>query len=314
MRLRRARGSRGAPAAEDPRRGRQAGRGPPAAGAVRRVPQVGGAADPGVPRAGALHPGGGGRGEPALRPGPGEGARALPRPHELARVTGPALLLLRRAGGGQDPRRAAHHGDRRGAEGGGDRRRDDGRRHRHELRQRRHPGHGGRGQPGSPRPGTRRRARRTTRRRRPGAGSRPTSWPARLALIRGSVDFGDVADADLVIEAVFEEMPVKKEVFARLDGLAKPGAVLATNTSTLDVDEIASATKRPESVIGTHFFSPANVMRLLEVVRGARTSRPSSPPRWRSAGGSPRCPSWSGCATASSATGCCTSAAARPSG
>jgi 3-hydroxyacyl-CoA dehydrogenase len=97
----------------------------------------------------------------------------------------------------------------------------------------------------------------------------------RLALIRGSVDFGDVADADLVIEAVFEEMPVKKEVFARLDGLAKPGAVLATNTSTLNVDEIASATKRPESVIGTHFFSPANVMRLLEVVRGARTSKPT---------------------------------------
>ena len=102
----------------------------------------------------------------------------------------------------------------------------------------------------------------------------PDELARRLALIRGSVDFGDVADADLIIEAVFEEMPVKKEVFARLDGLAKPGAVLATNTSTLNVDEIASATKRPESVIGMHFFSPANVMRLLEVVRGARTSKP----------------------------------------
>ena len=90
--------------------------------------------------------------------GPGAGARALPRAHELARVAGPALLLLRRARGGQDPRRAAHHGDRRGAEGGGDRRRDDGRRHRHELRQRRHPGHGGRGQPRGARPGPRRRA------------------------------------------------------------------------------------------------------------------------------------------------------------
>jgi len=72
---------------------------------------------------------------------------------------------------------------------------------------------------------------------------------------------------------VFEEMPVKKEVFARLDQIAKPDAVLATNTSTLDVDEIASATKRPESVIGTHFFSPANVMRLLENVRGAKSSK-----------------------------------------
>jgi len=93
----------------------------------------------------------------------------------------------------------------------------------------------------------------------------------RMGLIRGSVDFAEVADADLVIEAVFEEMPLKKEVFARLDKVAKPEAVLATNTSTLDVNEIGSATRRPESVIGTHFFSPANVMRLLEVVRGAKT-------------------------------------------
>ena len=96
----------------------------------------------------------------------------------------------------------------------------------------------------------------------------------RMGLITGTTDFGAVADADMIVEAVFEEMPIKKEVFARLDGLAKAGAVLATNTSTLDVDEIASATKRPESVIGTHFFSPANVMRLLEVVRGAKSSKP----------------------------------------
>jgi 3-hydroxyacyl-CoA dehydrogenase len=97
----------------------------------------------------------------------------------------------------------------------------------------------------------------------------------RLSLITGSTDFGDVADADIVVEAVFEEMAVKKEVFARIDGIAKAAAVLATNTSTLDVDEIASATKRPESVLGMHFFSPANVMRLLEVVRGARSSKPT---------------------------------------
>jgi 3-hydroxyacyl-CoA dehydrogenase len=95
----------------------------------------------------------------------------------------------------------------------------------------------------------------------------------RMGLIRGTTDFGAVADADMIIEAVFEEMPIKKEVFARLDTLAKPGAVLATNTSTLDVNEIASATRRPESVIGTHFFSPANVMRLLENVRGAKSDK-----------------------------------------
>jgi 3-hydroxyacyl-CoA dehydrogenase len=77
----------------------------------------------------------------------------------------------------------------------------------------------------------------------------------------------------MVIEAVFEEMPIKKEVFAKLDAICKPDAVLATNTSTLDVNEIAAATKRPESVVGTHFFSPANVMRLLENVRGAKSSR-----------------------------------------
>ena len=94
-----------------------------------------------------------------------------------------------------------------------------------------------------------------------------------MGLITGTTDWNAVKDGDIVIEAVFEEMPVKKEVFARLDGIAKPDAVLATNTSTLDVNEIASATKRPESVIGTHFFSPANVMRLLENVRGAKSSK-----------------------------------------
>src|SRR5256712_3540003 len=95
----------------------------------------------------------------------------------------------------------------------------------------------------------------------------------RMGLITGTTDLNAIRDADIVIEAVFEEMPIKKEVFAKLDGIAKPDAVLATNTSTLDVNEIASATKRPESVIGMHFFSPANVMRLLENVRGARSSK-----------------------------------------
>lgn len=94
----------------------------------------------------------------------------------------------------------------------------------------------------------------------------------RMACLTGSLDFNDLADADIVIEAVFENMALKKEIFAKLDAVCKPGAILATNTSTLDVDEIAAATKRPEDVIGLHFFSPANVMKLLEEVRGEKTS------------------------------------------
>ncbi len=94
----------------------------------------------------------------------------------------------------------------------------------------------------------------------------------RCGLIRGSLDMHELADCDLIIEAVFENMDVKKDIFARLDAIAKPGAILASNTSALDLDEIAAATGRPEWVIGLHFFSPANVMRLLEVVRGDKTS------------------------------------------
>jgi 3-hydroxyacyl-CoA dehydrogenase len=95
----------------------------------------------------------------------------------------------------------------------------------------------------------------------------------RMGLISGTTDWSKIADADIVVEAVFEEMLIKKEVFAKIDGICKPGAVLATNTSTLDVDEIASATRRPDDVIGMHFFSPANVMRLLEVVRGKKSAK-----------------------------------------
>ena len=95
----------------------------------------------------------------------------------------------------------------------------------------------------------------------------------RLALIKGSVTYQDVADADIVIEAVFEDIDVKGKVFRELDRWAKPQALLATNTSTLDVDRIASFTSRPASVLGTHFFSPANIMRLLEIVRGKATSK-----------------------------------------
>jgi 3-hydroxyacyl-CoA dehydrogenase len=96
----------------------------------------------------------------------------------------------------------------------------------------------------------------------------------RTGLIQGSLALEDLADSDLVIEAVFENMDVKKDVFGKLDKIVKQGAVLATNTSYLDTNEIASATLRPESVIGLHFFSPANVMRLLEVVRADKTSKP----------------------------------------
>ena len=95
----------------------------------------------------------------------------------------------------------------------------------------------------------------------------------RTGLIRGTLNLGNIADADIVIEAAFERMDVKQELFRKLDGIVKQGAILATNTSTLDVDKIAAATTRPEDVIGTHFFSPANVMRLLEVVRAGRTGK-----------------------------------------
>jgi 3-hydroxyacyl-CoA dehydrogenase len=97
----------------------------------------------------------------------------------------------------------------------------------------------------------------------------------RLGFVSGSTDWAVVAEADIVIEAVFENLEVKKEIFARLDGIAKPGALLATNTSTLDVDAIAAATSRPGDVVGMHFFSPANVMKLLEIVRGKATSFPA---------------------------------------
>jgi 3-hydroxyacyl-CoA dehydrogenase len=97
-------------------------------------------------------------------------------------------------------------------------------------------------------------------------------YAKRRALLTGSTDMEPVREADLVIEAVFEDMAVKRDIFARLDRLARPGVVLASNTSTLDIDAIADATQRPELVVGMHFFSPANVMRLLEIVRGKASS------------------------------------------
>ena len=132
----------------------------------------------------------------------------------------------------------------------------------------------------------------------------------RMGLLNGSLNRADLADCDLVIEAVFEDMAVKKEIFADLDKICKPGAILATNTSYLDINEIASVTKRPQDVIGLHFFSPANVMKLLEIVRGeAHVATRSSPPRWISRRRSTRSRPSPASAPASSATACCPSAA-----
>ena len=95
----------------------------------------------------------------------------------------------------------------------------------------------------------------------------------RMSLINGQTSLEALDSQDLIIEAVFENMDLKKDIFKQLDGICKEGAILASNTSALDVNEIAAETKRPEDVIGLHFFSPANVMRLLEIVRGDKTSK-----------------------------------------
>ncbi|MDA0304988.1 MAG: 3-hydroxyacyl-CoA dehydrogenase NAD-binding domain-containing protein [Proteobacteria bacterium] len=99
-----------------------------------------------------------------------------------------------------------------------------------------------------------------------------TAMTSCLNRVKGTLDVADIKDADIVIEAVFEDMDLKKEIFATLDKVCKPGAILATNTSTMDIDAIAAATARPDKVIGTHFFSPAHIMRLMENVRGAKSS------------------------------------------
>jgi 3-hydroxyacyl-CoA dehydrogenase len=99
----------------------------------------------------------------------------------------------------------------------------------------------------------------------------PEKFEQRMGLVKGTLSYDDIAQADIVIEAVFEDMGVKETVFRQLDKVMKPGAILASNTSTLDLNRIAGFTNRPADVIGTHFFSPANVMKLLEIVRGAQT-------------------------------------------
>jgi 3-hydroxyacyl-CoA dehydrogenase len=101
---------------------------------------------------------------------------------------------------------------------------------------------------------------------------KPEQVEAAMGALTPTLNFDDLAECDLIIEAVYENMDVKKEIFTRLDGIAKPGAILASNTSYLNIDEIAACTGRPQDVVGMHFFSPANVMKLLEVVRGAKTA------------------------------------------
>jgi len=101
----------------------------------------------------------------------------------------------------------------------------------------------------------------------------PEKFEQRVGLIKGTLAYEDIGQADIVVEAVFEDMGVKETVFKKLDEVMKQGAILASNTSTLDVDKIAGFTRRPQDVIGTHFFSPANVMKLLEIVRGAKTGK-----------------------------------------
>ena len=124
----------------------------------------------------------------------------------------------------------------------------------------------------------------------------------RMSLITPALDLAAGKDADIVIEAVFERMDVKQDIFGKLDAIMKPGAILATNTSTLDVNAIAAATKRPQDVIGTHFFSPANVMRLLEVVRGVKTAKDVLATTLKLGKQIKKVPVVSGVCTASSAT------------
>src|SRR5579883_3042831 len=179
-----------------------------------------------------------GGGHAAFRSGPQTRARALHEAPGRRSIEGAALFLLRRARGQQDPRRARGYANQAALDRGlGIVRKN------YEISASR-------------------------------GGMSAEDIDRRMALIKGSLSYDDIADADLVIEAIFEDMALKKETFAKLDKIAKPDAILATNTSTLDVNAIAASTKRPESVIGLHFFSPANVMRLLEIVRGAKTAKP----------------------------------------
>ena len=137
---------------------------------------------------------------------------------------------------------------------------------------RRNPGDDRRDGPGGARPRHRPDAQELRSERGQGQADRASRSARRWAVSTPTLDFAALADCDLIIEAVYENMDVKKEVFGRLDKIAKPGAILASNTSYLNIDEIAASISRPGDVVGMHFFSPANIMKLLEVVRGAKTA------------------------------------------
>src|SRR5581483_10525946 len=198
----------------------------------------------------------------ALRRGPAHRARFLRLSGANPRVEGAAPCVFRRARCPENSRRPGKHADACNQESRRYRRRYHGRRHYYELFELRRSRDDPRDEAG---------------RARPGRGDHPQEL-RKLGEER-QADRGEaratpgLAQPDLVIEAVFEDIGVKESVFKKLDEIAKPGAILATNTSTLDVNKIASFTKRPQDVIGTHFFSPANVMKLLEVVRGAKTGK-----------------------------------------
>jgi 3-hydroxyacyl-CoA dehydrogenase len=272
-------------------------------GAVRRVPQGQRQALPRLPGARIQHPLHRGGGEPALRRGQGGGAQAVHGTGGRHQSAAQRYYFFAERQAAKIPDvpddtptcrcSGRHH-----------RRRHHGRWHRDELRQRGHPGDIVETAPEALDRGlavvrknyenTAKKGRLTAQEHREAHGAADRQ-----------LDMNSLADCDLVIEAVFENMDVKKEIFASLDAICKAGAVLATNTSALDVNEIATATSRPEAVIGLHFFSPANVMKLLEVVRGAKTSTPH---RHRDAAGQEdRQGRGAGraCAPASSATASC---------
>ena len=198
-------------------------------------------------------------------------AAAVPRTRGRRPVEGPAPYLLRRTRGRQG---AGHRGLQgpRGEPRRRNRRRHHGRRHCDVLRRGRHPGHRRGDQHRGARPRPRHDQTQLSGDGRPRRACSRTKWRHALRRITGTTDMAAAADADLAVEAVFEDFGVKQEVLGRLDRLLKGDAVIATNTSYLDVDALARATTRPQSVVGMHFFSPANVMRLVEVVRGAATS------------------------------------------
>ncbi len=241
---------------------------------LRGDAQIDRAARPQPARALCLHRGGrGGLHDCRSMKAPRSSASSLTSVENSAEARGPALRLLRRARGRQTaghPARDAIAPDRNR---GDRRRRHDGRRHRDELCRLRlsvkltDASQGG----ARPRHGAHPQQLRDQRQARQPRPQDEIRAPAEPASSRSRA-IDDIADCDVVIEAVFEQIPVKEEVFKKLDAVMKPGALLYSNTSGIDIDIMANATKRPQDVAGTHFFAPANVMKLFEVVKGAKSA------------------------------------------